>query len=393
MALGVQVSEDRRLTLLAGEERISLRTPEEDLIDCLSFDYSDYRQEIQRLREAHPLFQPKRDVPVSDLEDLTAEALLLPAMLREIDPVGYRFVADGLDRVLRREDDGLASFLLETGAALLDALEEPVLTQVRLRNIFEVTFDGTERMAQRERLDLLREIYPDVARLCDPSQVREGAGMYGVGSLFGFRLLELALYFKQERKRIARCDYCWGYFIPKTGKATRYCDRIFDGQSCKRRGANQQRREEKDAALTKCDQLRDRMLARMLRYENTIPENREHLAVFTEMDYVAWSANAVRLRREYLDGKHTAEEFLRLIDTAHALDSYEVEQIIPEDEETVWQKRVRSDLDFDPAREYFPIQVLDLGEQDPQWGLRTAEDQIREDQQGHQSLREKYRKK
>lgn len=392
MVFGVQVSEDRQLTLLAGEERISLRTPEEDMIDCLSIDYGDYRPEIQRLRETHPLFQPKRDVPVSDLEDLTAEALLLPAMLREIDPVGYRFVADGLDRVLRREDDGLASFLLETGAALLDTMEEPILTQVRLRNMFEVTFDGTERMTQSERLDLLREIYPDVARLCDPAQVREGAGVYGVGSLLGFRLLELALYFKQERKRIARCDYCWGYFIPKTGKATKYCDRVFEGQSCKRRGANQQRREEKDAALTKCDQLRDRMLARMLRYENTIPENREHLAVFTEMDYVAWSANAARLRREYLDRKHTAEEFLRLIDTAHALKNYEVELTPKEGKETIWQKRVRSDLDFDPARAYFPVQYLDLEKADPQWELRTAEDQIREDQEGHQSLREKYRK-
>ena len=393
MPFGVVVEEDRRMTFSADAERVALPTPEEDLIDSLSIDYGDYRREIQRLRETHPLFQPKRDVPVSDLEDLTAEALLLPSTLREIDPVGYLFVADGLDRVLRREDGGSATFLLETGMALLDALEEPIYTQVRLRNIFEVTFDGTERMTQRERLDLLGEIYPDVARLCDPSQVREGVGVYGVGSLLGFRLLELALYFKQERKRIARCGYCWGYFIPKTRKATRYCDRTFDGQSCKRRGANQQRREEKDRALTKCDQLRDRMLARMLRYENTIPENREHLVAFTEMDYVAWSTNAARLRREYLDGKYTAEEFLRLIDTAHALKSYEVERIIPGDKETPWQKRVRSDLDFDPARAYFPIQFLDLGKPALQWELRTAEEQIREDQEGHQSLREKYRKK
>ena len=338
MALGVQVSEDRRMTFAAGAELVALPTPEEDMIASLSIDYGDYRREIQRLRETHPLFQPKLDVSVSDLEDLTAEALMLLTTLREIDPVGYLFVADGLDRVMRREDDGLASFLLETGMALLDALEEPIYTQVRLRNIFEVTFDGTERMTQWERLDLLREIYPDVARLSDPSQVSEGAGVYGVGSQLGFCLLELALYFKQEKKWIARCDYCWGYFIPKTRKATRYCDRVFNGQSCKRRGANQQ-------------------------------------------------------RREYLVRKHTAEEFLRLIDTAHALKSYEVEQIIPEDEETAWQKRVRSDLDFDPVRAYFPVQHLDLVKPNPRWELRAAEDQIREDQKGHQSLREKYRKK
>lgn len=39
------------------------------------------------------------------------------------------------------------------------------------------------------------------------------------------------------------------------------------------------------------------------------------------------------------------------------------------------------------------MMFLDLGADDLRWELRTAEDQIRKDQQGHQSLREKYRKK
>ena len=130
----------------------------------------------------------------------------------------------------------------------------------------------------------------------------------------------------------------------------------------------------------------------MLRYENTIPEYRAHLAAFTEMDYVAWSANAARLRREYLDGKHTAEEFLRRIDTAHVLDSYEVEQPKRTTGESIWQRRVRADLNFDPVTHYTGMMFLDLGADDPRWELRTVEDQIREDQKGHQSLREKYRK-
>ena len=70
-------------------------------------------------------------------------------------------------------------------------LEEPIRTQVCLRNILEMTFDGMER----------------------------------------------ALYFQQDKQRIARCDYCWGWFIPKTKKATRYCDRVTDGFLCKQRGA------------------------------------------------------------------------------------------------------------------------------------------------------------
>lgn len=302
MAFVVQVSEDRRMTFAAGAERIDLPTLEEDMIASLSIDYGDYRREIRRLRQDHPLFQPGVDISFSDLENLTAEALMLLTTLQEIDPVGCLCVAGELDPVLRCGDDGSASFVLAMGMALLEVLEDPIHTQARLRNIFEVTFDGTERMTRRERFDLLREIYPDVAEHCDPDHLCGSPAAYRVSSLYGFRLLELALYFKQEGKRIARCDYCWGYFIPKTRAATRYCDRIFDGQSCKRRGANQQRREEKDAALTKCDQLRDRMVARMLRYEDAAPEEREGLIPF--------SSRSGRPERAYGRGEYEGTSIL-----------------------------------------------------------------------------------
>ena len=63
-------------------------------------------------------------------------------------------------------------------------------------------------------------------------------------------------------------------------------------------------------------------------------------------------------------------------------------------EETVWQDRVAGDFSFD-AETYYPekMQVLDLGAAEPKWELRTADDLRRKDQQGHQSLREKYSKK
>ena len=77
----------------------------------------------------------------------------------------------------------------------------------------------------------------------------------------------------------------------------------------------------------------------------------------------------------------------------HELNSYEADkaELV---EETVWQNRVAGDFSFDPET-YYPetIQVLDLGSAEPKWELRTAEDLRKEDQKGHQSLREKYRKK
>ena len=377
------------------EKRLPVTTPTKDLIAATEIDYRKYRREIKRLRDEHPLFEDRLDIPEADFEDFVAEALLLPAMLEKTDQVSFFVLGELLHQSLQAEDDGSASFLLDAAEELLYILEEPIRAQVRLRNIFEMTFDGMERATQQERFEKLCRVYPDVGRLCDPASlpdVEPGQRIFRVKSVLGLRLLELALYFQQDAQRIARCDYCWGWFIPKTKKVTRYCDRVTDGFPCKQRGSRFKRNivEEQDGALRGCNQLRDRMYARFLRWQDAAPSERDKLIPMDYDQYTTWSENARLARMEYLDGKLTAEEFLRRIDTTHELESYEADkaELV---EVTVWQRVVAGDLDFD-AETHYPgtMQVLDLGAENPQWELRTADELRREDQQGHQSLREKY---
>lgn len=222
------------------EKQLPATTPAKDLIAATEIDYRAYRQKVKRLRDEHPLFAARLDISVADFEDLVAEALLLPSMLQKADPVSFFVLGELLDQALQREDDGSASFLLDAGEELLYVLEDPTRTQVCLRNIFEVTFDGMERATQQERFEKLCRIYPQVSRLCNPASlpdVEQGQRVFRANSIFGLRMLELALYFQQDKQRIARCDYCWGWFIPKTKKVTRYCDRVTDGFPCKQRGA------------------------------------------------------------------------------------------------------------------------------------------------------------
>lgn len=201
------------------EKHLPLITPAEDLVAAAEMDYTAYRREIQRLYEEHPLFAERLDVSESDLEDLTAEALLLPSTLREIDPLSFFVLGSLLDQALRMQDDGSPIFLLRAGQRLLQVLELPIRTQIRLRNIMEMTFDGTERATQQERFAKLHNAYPEIAAFCDPAHL-DGYGdtplQLCVGSVFQLRLIELLLYFRQEKQRIARCDYCWNYFIPRT---------------------------------------------------------------------------------------------------------------------------------------------------------------------------------
>ena len=93
-----------------------------------------------------------------------------------------------------------------------------------------------------------------------------------------------------------------------------------------------------------------------------------------------------------MDGKLTAEEFLRRIDMTHELENYETDKAELVDE-TVWQRMVAGNLSFDPETHYPEmIQALDLGAENPEWELWTADELRREDQKGHQSLREKFGK-
>lgn len=380
------------------ENRLPGATPAELLIATSEIDYTDYRREVQRLWDEHPLFEERLDIPVADLEDFVAEALLLPSMLQERDPVSFFLLGELLHRSLQMQDDGSASFLLKAGHQILRVLREPFRVQTYLRNILEVTFDGMERTSQQERFEKLKQVYPDVAKICDPAlldHVPEGQRSFAIRNLFGLYLLELALYFQQDKQRIARCDYCWRYFIPKTKKATRYCDRVTDGFPCKERGSRFKRNliSEQDKALKICEQLRGRMYARLLRWQDAAPTERDRLIPMDYDDYEAWSENARLARAEYLQGKLAAEVFLQKIDTTHELKSYEAgkAELV---EETPWQQRVAQRWDFDPEI-FYPesMMVLDTAPgKKGEWEILTRDDLRRQDQNGHQSLRDKYQK-
>ena len=87
------------------EKQLPATTPAKDLIAAAEIDYRAYRREIKRLRDEHPLFAARLDIPMADFEDFVAEALLLPSMLQKVDPVSFFVLGELLDQALQREDD------------------------------------------------------------------------------------------------------------------------------------------------------------------------------------------------------------------------------------------------------------------------------------------------
>lgn len=211
--LWIETGDDEKISVVmvdaGGEQRLPPVTPADDLVAAAELDHEPYRRELQRLYEEHPLSQKRLEVSMADLEDLAAEAVMLSTMLRETDPLSFFEVGYFLDQALRMRDDGSASFILRAGSHLLQILEIPIRTQIRLRNVMEMTFDGMERASQQERFEKLRGVYPDIARFCDTARLKGHEDvplMLPAGSVYELRLLELMLYFRQEKKRIARCE-------------------------------------------------------------------------------------------------------------------------------------------------------------------------------------------
>lgn len=387
------------------EHALPKRTSAEDLIHAMDRNYTEYRKRVQALWDEHPLFEERLEVPTSDFHDFVAEALLVPDMLKDFDPVAFFRTGMRIDAILQTEDDGTAEYLLNTGAAILRVLREPVRAQIRLRNIFEIAFDDYERGTQRERFEALERVWPgtiDRPFLCNRIPAKSGDILFNsrmdyiLSSLFELYQLELSLYFGQEKQRIVRCEHCWNYFIPKTKQQTLYCDREFDGVSCKKAGANLMRKlvPEQDAALAIYNRLRERMAERLERYEDAPSQDKSKLFQMNATKYTDWLDMAQQARTEYRDGLISAEEFLRRIDVYEELESYSAEKrepISPKD--TLWRKNVQRNIDFDPQRRYPPMLYLEFGKDpNPQWEHRSTEDQIKMARGGLESLMEKYKK-
>ena len=207
------------------EETISNINPSRDLIAAMEMDYSLYRGEVVELYNL-PLFAPKLDIDYREYLELVRTAWFLPELIQNIDPIGAFVVRQRIKLITQRPDDGSASYWLYSGQHIIQALMEPVLTQLRLRNIFEVTFANTERKTQAERYRILRETYPQLFgyyfRMIhlpteEGTMPYSNRVEYAINTLLEFRMLELDMYFRQPN-RIARCSHCWHYFIPKTKK-------------------------------------------------------------------------------------------------------------------------------------------------------------------------------
>ena len=168
-----------------------------------------------------------------------------------------------------------------------------------------------------------------------------------------------------------------------------YCDREWeDEKTCKQLGSNAQRRVDRhyDTALELFEVHRKRMGARHERYMLS-NQKMDTEFVLGINEYFDWSEMAKQARLDYIDGKISAEAFIRRIDKYGELIDFTAQKT-EQTRESILERLVKKDLSFDPARRYFDIQTLDFREPNPQWKIMTAEEWMRGEQGTRRPLAE-----
>ena len=113
--------------------------------------------------------------------------------------------------------------------------------------------------------------------------------------------------------KVAVCQYCGRFFIPKTRRKTLYCDRIIrDGKTCKQIAPHMTHRERTTSSrvLSEYNRVKDMLLHRL---DRTCDDKRCSPIDLTYVDFCKWQKAASKARYRFLAGEITEEEALQII--------------------------------------------------------------------------------
>lgn len=124
----------------------------------------------------------------------------------------------------------------------------------------------------------------------------------------------LLMQFLSTKPKIVRCECCGKYFVPKTNKTTKYCDRILkDDKTCKDLAPvlKHKKMVRTDKVIEAYDREKRKMYRRYERNDGKIYMSPKGI---TCDDFYVWCDAATEARDKYLRGELTSEEALKIIE-------------------------------------------------------------------------------
>lgn len=301
----------RTLVNSKGEIKLDDTTINDELIDFAELDFQTYIDsfcEIERLSE---------EVEIEG-EDHFGEVNMdaFNKVLTETNELVYDIEDkfDVLGTLLRlslkdntAEDDGSAMYVYETNSEICDCIYEPIEIFTLIREILD--FLVFKRLPDLEYNYVLETT--DFVQVC--SFENTITTQYRFRSIKNYYMF-LLMHFLEAKPNVAWCYYCGRYFIPKTRKLTKYCDRIIkDGKTCKQIAPSVIRKEiiKEDIVLDTFTRTREKMYKRFERASNSLNQLPKGLNI---KEYYAWLDAATKARNDYVRGEISAEEALKIIE-------------------------------------------------------------------------------
>ncbi len=125
--------------------------------------------------------------------------------------------------------------------------------------------------------------------------------------------LFLFRHFLASKTRVARCQYCGRFFIPKSKRKTLYCDRIIrDGKTCKQIAPHLNRKERAaaDKVVSEYNRVKDMLVHRLERAQY---DKKSSPIDLTQEEYYLWQDAATAARDRYLAGELSEQEAWKII--------------------------------------------------------------------------------
>lgn len=267
-------------------------------------------------------------ISLTDLDFWSVFAFTKEAMCEQFyhrsNQGGFPFLCNLADQYLSKRESVHPMYALLTRTHIADSIHNRKNKRIAADKIIECLRNQSESgFIVRQVFDALCENTP-ISRLPYCSQLQNFKATVfltledTLTTYYVFRSHEqyylfLLQQFISAGYRIAKCQFCGGYFVPRTKRKTLYCDRVIrNGKTCKQIAPylNRKAKAAANAVISEFDHIKDTMFHR---FDRTGGRKKPSPKDLTQEQYDKWLDGAVDARDRYLAGKLTAEETLEIL--------------------------------------------------------------------------------
>lgn len=302
----------RTLSTESGEQELPITTIKDEIIEFSELKFGPYSTFITVIQELANQIETegKKEPTEYDLERFQKLTLLIDGIIKEL-----------------KENSELLSFLTATGIANIIPLFDNSIECIEItkfmipeyllliadfnlfvNDTFYNIYTGNSIDKDGEHYFLSQMIFEQELTFC--GELTSRYFFRDASKYYAFLLMQ----FLSTKPKITRCECCGKYFVPKTKKATKYCDRILkDGKTCKELAPSLKHKKviRTDEVIEAYDRTKHKMYRRYERNDGKIYMSSKGI---TYNDFCDWNNAATEARNKYLHGELTAEEALKIIE-------------------------------------------------------------------------------